>query len=65
MNKLFLVQKLQQAERFIADRLAQIAALQAEVARQKQRADWLGSYLTGLMSGNLFRRLWTARKRVR
>jgi len=65
MNKLYLNQKLNQAERYIADRLAQIAALQSEIRRLNTRIGWLQSYLNGLMSRNIFKRLWTARKRVR
>jgi len=65
MNKLYLNQKLQEAERVISQLMAQNAALQSEIRRLNTRIGWLQSYLNGLMSRNIFKRLWTARKRVR
>jgi uncharacterized coiled-coil protein SlyX len=65
MRKYDLNQKLAQAERYIADRLAQIAALKQAVTQQQNRIAYLQSFLTGLMSRNIFKRLWVARKRVK
>ena len=65
MRKEELVIKLQNAERFIADRLAQNAALKQAYREQDSRIEALRTILRGLMSRNLFKRLWAARKRVR
>lgn len=65
MRKYDLNQKLNQAERYIADRLAQIAALKQAITQQQNRITYLQSFLIGLMSRNIFKRLWVARKRVK
>ena len=65
MNKLHLNQKLQEAERVISQLMAQNAALKQEYTRQHNRITYLQSFLIGFMSRNIFKRLWTARKRVR
>jgi len=65
MNKMLLVAKLQEAERVIAQLMAQNAALKQAFMTNRDRISFLQANLTGLMSRNIFKRLWTARKRVR
>lgn len=65
MNKLFLNQKLQEAERVIAQLMAQNAAIKQAYKDQDSRIEALRTILRGQMSRNIFKRLWTARKRVR
>jgi hypothetical protein len=65
MNKLFLNQKLQEAEHVIAQLMAQNATLKQAYKAHTDRISFLQTYLIGLMSRNIFKRLWTARKRVR
>ena len=65
MNKLFLNQKLQEAEHVIAQLMAQNAALQQAYKSLDSRIEALRTTLRGQMSRNIFKRLWTARKRVR
>ena len=65
MNKLYLNQKLQEVERVIAQFMSQNAALKQAYTAHTDRIKFLQSYLNGCMSRNIFKRLWTARKRVR
>jgi len=65
MNKLYLNQKLQEAERVISQLMAQNATLKAAYKDHTDRIAALQAVLRGQMSRNIFKRLWTARKRVR